>query len=120
MKTRATKPLLEPAQTRELLYSKRYLAADRAKVPVSEIETWDRYLLREHRLLVPVDVQALYVPEGHAEPMLRLPMLVAGANAKVATTAEEGMPPLFARRHSHARRVCTCTGPCPMPCCAAA
>jgi hypothetical protein len=32
VKTRATKPLLEPAQTRELLYSKRYLAADRAKV----------------------------------------------------------------------------------------
>jgi hypothetical protein len=96
VKTRATKPLLEPAQTRELLYSKRYLAADRAKVPVSEIETWDRYLLREHRLLVPVDVQALYVPEGHAEPMLRLPMLLAGANGVVASTAEEGMPPLFA------------------------
>ena len=96
MKPRATKPLLEPAQTRELLYSKRYLAADRAKVPVSEIATWDRYLLRENRLLVPVDVQALYVPPGHAEPMVRLPMLVAGANGQVAQTAQEGMPPLFA------------------------
>lgn len=96
MKTRAVKPLLEPAQTRELLYSKRYLAADRAKVDLREIETWDRYLLREHRLLVPVDVQALYVPQGHTEPMLRLPMLLAGEDGVVAATAEEAMPPLFA------------------------
>ena len=59
---RATKPLLEPAQARELLYSKRYLAADRANVELSEITTWDKYLLREHRLLVPIDVPALYVP----------------------------------------------------------
>jgi hypothetical protein len=96
VKPRATRPILEPKQARELLYSKRYLAADRAKLPVSEIATWDRYLLREHRLLVPVDVQALYVPEGHPEPMLRLPMLVAGANGVVASSAEAGMPPLFA------------------------
>jgi hypothetical protein len=93
---RATKPLLEPAQAREVLYSKRYLAADRAKVELSEIATWDKYLLREHRLLVPVDVQALYVPQGHAEPMLRLPMLVADADGATAGSSEEGMPPLFA------------------------
>ena len=91
---RATRLLLEPAQARELLYSKRYLAADRANVELTEIATWDRYLLREHRLLVPVDVQALYVPPGHAEPMLRLPMLLADAEGSGAN--EDGMPPLFA------------------------
>jgi cysteine desulfurase/selenocysteine lyase len=34
-------------------------AADRADLSVNEIGTWDPYLLREHRLLVPIDVQAL-------------------------------------------------------------
>lgn len=93
-------PLLaEPAQTRELLYGKRFLAADRVQVTTSEIATWDKYLLREHRLLVPIDVQALYVPAsgpGSTEKMVRLPMLLAGAGGQTAATAEQGMPPLFA------------------------
>jgi len=89
------KAIFDPAQTRELLYSKRYLAADRAKIDLGEIRTWDRYLLREHRLLVPVDVQALYVPEGHPEPMVRLPMALAGADGALADSPDAGMPPLF-------------------------
>ena len=93
-------PLLaEPAQTRELLYGKRFLAADRVQVTTSEIATWDKYLLREHRLLVPIDVQALYVPAtgpGSTEKMVRLPMLLAGTDGQAAATAEQGMPPLFA------------------------
>jgi hypothetical protein len=96
----AVQPLLkEPAQTRELLYGKRFLAADRAQVNTAEIATWDKYLLREQRLLVPIDVQALYVPPsgpGSTEPMVRLPMLLAGVDGKTVTDADAGMPPLFA------------------------
>jgi hypothetical protein len=62
---------------------------------VNEIATWDPYLLREHRLLVPIDVQALYIQPNNAEKMVRLPMLVAGAAGKVVTDPEEGLPDPF-------------------------
>ena len=80
---------------RTLVRGKRFLAADRAALDISEIATWDKYLLREQRLLVPIDVQALYVPAGSTEAMVRLPMLVAGANGKTAENAEDGMPDPF-------------------------
>ncbi|HEY2929116.1 hypothetical protein [Piscinibacter sp.] len=86
---------LEPGVVREITRSKRFLAADRAALDLTEIGTWDDYLLREHRLLVPIDVQALYVPPGSTEPMVRLPMLVAGPNGQVVTEAEDGMPDPF-------------------------
>lgn len=92
---RASAP--SPAQAvEELVRSKRFLAADRAGLDVSEVATWDHFLLREHRLLVPIDVQALYVPEGSAEAMVRLPMLVAGANGQAVEHPEDGMPEPFA------------------------
>lgn len=85
-----------PAGTvRELTYGKRFLAADRAQLDVREISTWDKYLLREHRLLVPVDVQALYVQAGSSEKMVRLPMLVAGADGHGVDDPEDGMPDPF-------------------------
>jgi hypothetical protein len=87
---------LPPATIHEVVQSKRFLAADRAKVGLNEIITWDPYLLRERRLLVPIDVQALYVPPGGDEPMVRLPMLVAGENGEVAGGIEDGMPEPFA------------------------
>jgi hypothetical protein len=86
---------LEPGAVREITRSKRFLAADRAALDLAEIGTWDDYLLREHRLLVPIDVQALYVPPGSAEKMVRLPMLVAGPNGQVVTEAKDGMPDPF-------------------------
>ena len=55
---------LNAGTVRETIFSKRFLAADRAKLDLGEIATWDQYLLREHRLLVPIDVQALYLPPG--------------------------------------------------------
>ena len=84
-----------PDAIRELVRGKRFLAADRAQLDLGEIATWDRHLLREHRLLVPIDVQALYVAPGSTEPMVRLPMLVAGVGGKVVETAEAGMPAPF-------------------------
>jgi len=93
----STKPraAIEPGVIREITRSKRFLAADRAALDLTEIGTWDDYLLREHRLLVPIDVQALYVPPGSAEAMVRLPMLVAGPNGKIVEEAEDGMPDPF-------------------------
>jgi hypothetical protein len=89
---RATPPDL----IREITQSKRFLAADRADLALGEIATWDPYLLREHRLLVPIDVQALYVQPGNTERMVRLPMLVAGSNGQVVRNPEDGMPDPFA------------------------
>lgn len=77
---------------REALRSRRFLAADRARLDLGEIATWDNYLLREHRLLAPLDVQALYVPPGGSEPMVRLPMLVADADI---AGPEHAMPEPF-------------------------
>lgn len=80
---------------REVTRSKRFLAADRAQLDLGEIATWDPYLLREHRLLVPIDVQALYVQPGNSEKMVRLPMLLAGENGVGVSNAEDGMPVPF-------------------------
>ncbi|WP_153305450.1 hypothetical protein, partial [Variovorax soli] len=90
-----TQPKLAAEQVRQLTYGKRFLAADRAQLDVREISTWDKYLLREHRLLVPMDVQALYVQPNSTEAMVRLPMLVAGPNGKGVENPEDGMPDPF-------------------------
>ncbi|NUZ08355.1 hypothetical protein [Piscinibacter koreensis] len=85
-----------PAEViREAVRGKRFLAADRTALDVAEIATWDRYLLRESRLLVPMDVQALYVPPGDAEPMVRLPMLVANVDGAPVSDPEAGLPDPF-------------------------
>ncbi len=85
--------IFDAGSIREITRSKRFLAADRAKLDLSEISTWDNYLLREHRLLAPIDVQALYVEPGSLEKMVRLPMLVAGENG--VSNVEDGMPDPF-------------------------
>ena len=93
-----TDPIVFKAeQIREITRSKRFLAADRAQLDLGEIATWDRYLLREHRLLVPIDVQALYVQPGNTEKMVRLPMLLAGENGIGVAHAEDGMPDPFTK-----------------------
>ena len=92
----AAAPRRDAEQVREVLQSKRFLAADRAGLDVAQIATWDPYLLREHRLLVPIDVQALHVPAGGAEKMVRLPMLVAGEGGHAVANPEDGMPDPFA------------------------
>lgn len=91
----APRAAFDPEAIRTLVRGKRFLAADRAALDLGEIATWDKYLLREQRLLVPIDVQALYVPAGSTEAMVRLPMLVAGTNGSTVATAEDGMPDPF-------------------------
>ncbi len=94
-KVAAPRAAFDAEAIRTLVRGKRFLAADRAALDLGEIATWDKYLLREKRLLVPIDVQALYVPAGSTEAMVRLPMLVAGANGQTAQNAEDGMPDPF-------------------------
>ena len=84
-----------PDQVRELTRDKRFLVAEQVKLDLPELASWDGYLLREHRLLVPIDVQALYVAEGSDEPMVSLPMLLAGKPDE-ANRPEHAMPPPFA------------------------
>ena len=86
---------IDPGTIREVTRSKRFLAADRADISLADITTWDPYLLRDHRLLVPIDVQALYIEPGSTEKMVRLPMLVAGPNGKVVSNPEDGLPDPF-------------------------
>ena len=86
----------EPEQVQEALVSKRFLAASRAKLSIEEIATWDRALVRELRLLVPIDVQALHVAAGGTEAMVRLPMLLAHKADGSAVQPEDAMPDPFA------------------------
>ena len=51
--------------------------------------------MREHRLLVPIDVQALYVQQGDTERMVSLPMLVAGPDGQGVANLEDGLPDPF-------------------------
>ena len=85
-------PRIDPERLSEAIRSKRFLALDRAGADVDAIATWDDRLLRDMRLLVPIDLQALFVPRGGAEPMVRLPMLLAGEGAE---DTEAAMPPPF-------------------------
>lgn len=69
---------------REAMVSSRWTALTRAGLDLASVGRWDPELLRESRVLVPVDVQALYVPTGSAEVMVRLPF---------ALTEPDGQPP---------------------------
>src|SRR5688572_8393803 len=86
---------LDSRTIREVTRTKRFLAADRASLDLAELATWDKYLLREHRLLVPIDVQALYVQPGSTEAMVRLPMLHALVNGAEVSDPEAGLPDPF-------------------------
>jgi hypothetical protein len=88
----ADEVFIKPSVLEEAITSKRFLAASRAHASIGEIATWDRSLVRELRLLVPIDVQALYVGPGTAEPMVRIPLLLSEPDA---VEPDEAMPPLF-------------------------
>lgn len=68
-------------------------AFTRAGIDLDSALTWDRDLLREPRVLVPIDVQAYVAPAaGNTEPALRFPSpLSPGAPAGIA--AVQGPPP---------------------------
>ena len=82
----------DPELAARAITTDRYSALVRTALDLAEIQTWDRTVLRDARLLVPVDLQALYVPAdgSDGEPMVRLP------SALRATEDEEPMPLPFA------------------------
>ena len=57
----------------EAVASPRWAALVRADLDPVAVGTWDPRLLRESRVLVPIDVQALYVPGDATEVMVALP-----------------------------------------------
>ncbi|NYG07824.1 hypothetical protein BJ986_002311 [Phycicoccus badiiscoriae] len=58
---------LTPDQLAKSVYTDRFAALARADVDLATWKTWDPHLVREKRILVPVDVQAYVVPAGGQE-----------------------------------------------------
>ena len=77
-------PPIEPKVVKALTTNPRWSALMRADEPLISISGWDRRLMRHPRVLVPIDVQALYVPATGAETFVRLPF---------ATTTPDGADP---------------------------
>jgi hypothetical protein len=75
---------LPPEAITRAMTGARWAALVRTDIDVPGLRTWDPTLLRQSRVLVPVDVQALYVPAGDTEPYVRLPFVL---------TAPDGQPP---------------------------
>jgi hypothetical protein len=82
----------DPELVAAMMTAARYSALVRTGLEVDEIATWDPGVLRDARLLVPVDLQALYVPVGTepGEPMVRLPSYLRVGEG------EAPLPPPFA------------------------
>ncbi|RZS86835.1 hypothetical protein EV189_2251 [Motilibacter rhizosphaerae] len=67
-------------------------ALARTAEPASVLATWDGGLLREPRVLVPVDVQALVVSPGDAEPAVVVPSPLSPGAAEDATAVDGPAP----------------------------
>jgi hypothetical protein len=64
----------DPGTIAKATSTPRWSALVRTGVDAATVGTWDPGLVRETRVLVPIDVQALYVPAGSTEPMVRIPL----------------------------------------------
>ena len=73
----------DPQTVQQAMTSPRWAGLVRLGITPAEVATWDPTLLRESRALVPVDVQALYVPAGDQTKYVRLPF---------ALTTPDGAP----------------------------
>ncbi|MEO6411104.1 MAG: hypothetical protein ABIO48_00835 [Pedococcus sp.] len=58
---------LTPERLTKSVYTDRFAALARADVDLATWKTWDKLLVRDKRILVPVDVQAYVVPVGGQE-----------------------------------------------------
>jgi hypothetical protein len=63
----------DPTTIQKALISPRWSGLVRVDTTPEALATWDPSLLRHSRVLVPVDVQALYVPTGDTTLFVRLP-----------------------------------------------
>jgi hypothetical protein len=82
----------DPETIRQAMVSPRWTGLVRLDATPAAIASWDSGLLRESRLLVPVDVQALYVPAGDTNKFIRLPFALTTPDGQ----APESMPAPFA------------------------
>ena len=86
------------------LKSPRWSALARTGLSLDAVGRFDPALVRDTRVLVPIDVQALVVPAGSAEPMVRLPLSIAApddAPPAPATDVLADGPPRPAGVHLH-------------------
>jgi hypothetical protein len=74
----------DPEEIKRAVVSPRWSGLVRADLSAEAISRWDKSLLRDTRVLVPIDVQALYVPPGDETQYVRLPF---------ALTTPDGQPP---------------------------
>ena len=74
----------DPEVIKKAMVSPRWAAITRLGTTVDAIAEWDTDLLRQTRVLVPVDVQALYVPTGDTTPFVQL---------RFAVTSPDEQPP---------------------------
>ena len=84
-------PPIDDEVVRKLVTEPRWKTLVRVEEPLVSILNWDKLLLRQPRVLVPIDVQALYVPEGSGETFVRLPFAMTTADGE----GPEPMPEPF-------------------------
>jgi hypothetical protein len=77
-------PPIDPKTVKALSSGPRWSALVRGDEPLISVSSWDKGLMRQTRVLVPIDVQALYVPQDNDETYVRLPF---------ATTTPDGADP---------------------------
>lgn len=75
---------LDPGSIKQAVVTPRFAGLVRLNLSPEAIGTWDPALLRQSRALVPVNVQALYVPTGDPALYVKLPC---------ALTTPDGQPP---------------------------
>lgn len=68
----------KPEIIRQQMLNARWSALNRTGLDLASASRIDPALQRDSRVLVPMDVQALYVPPGHTEPTARLRLALAG------------------------------------------
>jgi hypothetical protein len=83
---------LDPKLIQQAVVSGPWAGLVRTGLDRHAIERWDVNLLRRPRVLVPVDVQALYVPPDSQETFVRLPFALTTPDG----AEPEPMPPPFA------------------------
>ena len=76
----------------QAMVSPRWSSLIRLDTTPAALATWDTNLIRESRVLVPIDVQALYVPAGDQTTYVRLPFALTTPDG----APQEAMPAPFA------------------------
>jgi hypothetical protein len=79
-----TPPLPDPGVIKAAMASPRWSALVRVDATVQDIRLWDPSLLRETRVLVPIDVQALYVDPTNTAAHVSLPFGLTEPDGKPA------------------------------------